>query len=121
MTGLSQKKNMRVKPKKIFFNLQGVLSGIRSYISLEAIEKKSRINMSKIQSLLWMRGFKIHPECGVREKYERHWEQTEEIQHLGIWFPAEENRTDGMEIITTRVLKEPISDQIYSQKVFTLL
>ena len=40
--------------------------------ALEAIEKKSRINMSKIQSLLWMRGFKIHPEYGVREKYERH-------------------------------------------------
>ena len=73
MTGLSQKKNMRVKPKKNFFlNLQGVLSGIRSYISLEAIEKKSRISILKIQSLLWMRGFKIHPEYGVREKYERH-------------------------------------------------
>ena len=73
MTGLSQKKNMRVKPKKnFFFNLQGVLSGIRSYISLKAIEKKSRISILKIQSLLWMRGFKIHPEYGVREKYERH-------------------------------------------------
>lgn len=65
----------RVKPKKkIFFNLQGVLSGIRSYIRLEAIEKKSGINMSKIQSLLWMRAFKIHPEYGISGKYERHWE-----------------------------------------------
>lgn len=74
MTGLSQKQNMTElsQKKKLFFNLQGVLSGIRSYISLEAIEKKSRINMSKIQSLLWMRAFKIHPEYGISGKYERH-------------------------------------------------
>ena len=36
------------KKKKTLFNLQGVLRGIRSYISLEAIEKKSRINNIKI-------------------------------------------------------------------------
>ena len=71
MTGLSQEKNM-IKWEKKLFNLQGVLRGIRSYISLEAIEKKSRINNIKIQSLLWMRSFKIHPEYGVREKHESH-------------------------------------------------
>ena len=71
MTGLSQEKNM-IKWGKKLFNLQGVLRGIRSYISLEAIEKKSRINNIKIQSLLWMRSFKIHPEYGVREKHESH-------------------------------------------------
>lgn len=51
MTGLSQEKNMielHEKKKKTLFNLQGVLRGIRSYISLEAIEKKSRINNIKI-------------------------------------------------------------------------
>ena len=50
MTGLSQEKNMIElhKKKTTLFNLQGVLRGIRSYISLEAIEKKSRINNIKI-------------------------------------------------------------------------
>ena len=60
------------KVGKKLFNLQGVLRGIRSYISLEAIEKKSRINNIKSQSLLWMRSFKIHAEYGVREKHESH-------------------------------------------------